>query len=250
MAVGRTHKATDICYLHFLVAGSAIIPPRFQKLPVVRRCVRERVIEARAVRLRGVHKAVEIFLVEIFLDIDRFEEQAFVTNLVRVFDQNSSGAIDAPDPKSRPKKSAVRIKVVWPRHRMQTIDRDSILAIKAVICSITDSSFVEQLLPFHGKIKRLFLDLVGSPHADGIFVIHREFQCLIQPEISSGRDRTLVPSRHNKAANAFENAQVRISIKIMRQPAEEPELGDRSIIAKENGENAYRAPYYALSRNN
>jgi hypothetical protein len=26
MAVGRTHKATDICYLHFLVAGPAITP--------------------------------------------------------------------------------------------------------------------------------------------------------------------------------------------------------------------------------
>jgi hypothetical protein len=42
---------------------------------------------------------------------------------------------------------------------------------------MTNSSFVEQLLPFHGKIKRLFLDLVGSPHADGIFDIHRELQC-------------------------------------------------------------------------
>ena len=63
---------------------------------------------------------------------------------------------------------------------MATINRDSILAIKAVIGSITDSSPVEQLLPFHGKIKRLFLDLVGSPNADGIFVIHRELQCLIQ----------------------------------------------------------------------
>ena len=185
------------------------------KLLVVRRCVRERIKEAMTVPLRGVHKPVEIFL-----DIDRFEEQTFVTNLVRVFDQNSSGASDAPDPKSGSQESAVRRKVVRPRHRMQTIDRDSVLAIKAVIGSITDSSFVEQLLPFHGKIKRLFLDLVRSPHADGIFVIHRELQCLIQPEISSERDRTLVPSRHNEAANAFENAQVRISIKIVRQPAD------------------------------
>jgi hypothetical protein len=143
-----------------------------------------------------------------------------VTNLVRVFDQNSSGAIDAPDPKSGFQESAVRIKVVQLRHRMQTIDRNSILAIKAVIGSITDSSFVEQLLPFRGKIIRRFLDLVGSSHADGVFVIHRELQCLIQPEISSESGRTLVPGRHNEAPNAFENAQVRISIKIVRQPAD------------------------------
>lgn len=68
--------------------------PSFQKLPVVRRCVREGIIEATAIPLRGVHKSVEIFL-----DIDRLEEQAFVTNLLGVFDQNSCGAIDAPHPK-------------------------------------------------------------------------------------------------------------------------------------------------------
>jgi len=101
------------------------IPP---DLLVVRRCVWERIIETTTIPLRGVHKPVEIFL-----DIDRFEEQAFVTNLVSVFDQNSSGATDAPDPKSGPQESAVRIKVVRPRHRMEAIDRHSILAIKAVI---------------------------------------------------------------------------------------------------------------------
>jgi len=182
---------------------------------VVRRCVRERIIEATAIPLRGVHKSVEIFL-----DIDRLEEQAFVTNLLGVFDQNSCSAIDAPHPKSCPKKSAVRVKLFQPRHRMATIDRDSILAIKAVIGSITDSSSVEQLLPFHGKIKRFFLDLVGSPNADGIFVNHRELQCLIQPEVSPDGDRTFVLFRINAAANAIENAQVRISIKIVRQPAD------------------------------
>jgi hypothetical protein len=51
--------------------------PSLQKLLVVRRCVRERVIEATAIPFRGVHKCVEIFL-----DIDRLEEQAFVTNLL------------------------------------------------------------------------------------------------------------------------------------------------------------------------
>ena len=141
-------------------------------------------------------------------------------NLVRVFDQNSSGAIDAPDPKSRPKKSAVRIKVVRPRHRMETIDRDSILAIKAVIGSITDSSSLEQLLSFHGKIKRLFLDFVRSPHADGIFVTQRELQCLIQPDVSPDGDGTFVFFRINKAAETIENAPVRISIKIERQPTD------------------------------
>ena len=128
-----------------------------------------------------------------------------VTNLVRVFDQNSSGAIDAPDPKSGPQESAVRIKVFGPRHRMQTIDRDSILATKAVSGSVADSSFVEQLLPFRGQIKRLFLDLVGSPNADGIFVIHRELQCLIQSEVSPDGDRTCVHFWINEAADPFEN---------------------------------------------
>src|SRR5712671_7488459 len=99
--------------------------------------------EATAIPFRGVHKSVEIFL-----DIDRLEEQAFVTNLLGVFDQNSCGAINAPHPKSRPKKSTVRVKLLQPRHRMETIDCDSILAVKAVIGPITDGSSVEQLLPF------------------------------------------------------------------------------------------------------
>jgi hypothetical protein len=46
--------------------------PNFQKLLAVRRCVWERIIEAMAIPFRGVHKSVEIFL-----DIDRLEEQAF-----------------------------------------------------------------------------------------------------------------------------------------------------------------------------
>src|SRR5882762_5755174 len=188
--------------------------PSFQKLLVVRRCVRERITEATAIPLRGVYKSVEIFL-----DIDRLEEHAFVTNLLGVFDQNSCGTIDAPHPKSRPKKSAVRIEFFQTRHRMETIDCDTIPAIKAVIGSKIDSSSVEQLLP-GGKIKRLFLGLVGSPHADGIFDIHRELQCLIQPEVSPDGDRTFVLFRISLAADAIENAQVRISIKIVRQPAD------------------------------
>src|SRR5207302_10083073 len=127
----------------------------FQKLLVVRRCGRERIIEATVIPLRGVHKSVEIFV-----DIDQLKEQAFVTNTLGVFDQNSCGAIDAPHPKSRPKESAVRVKFFQPRHRMETIDCGSILAGKAVIGSIADSSSVEQLLPFHAKTKRRFLDLV------------------------------------------------------------------------------------------
>jgi hypothetical protein len=113
----------------------------FKKLLVVRGCVRERIIKATAIPFRGVYKSVEIFL-----DIDRVEDQAFVTNL--------------------------------PRHRMETIDRDSIFAIKAVIGPITDGSSVEQPLPFHAKIKRLFLDLVRSPHGHGIFVVNRKLQRL------------------------------------------------------------------------
>ena len=46
----------------------------FKKLPVVRRCVPEGIIKVAAVPLRGVHKGVDIFL-----DIDRVEEQAFVS---------------------------------------------------------------------------------------------------------------------------------------------------------------------------
>src|SRR6202045_3791736 len=83
---------------------------------------------------------------------------------------------------------------------METIDCDSILAGKAVIGSIIDSSSVEQLLPFHGKIKSRLLDLVGSPHADGIFFIHRELQCLVQLEVSPDGDRTFVQFRKNAAA--------------------------------------------------
>jgi hypothetical protein len=69
----------------------------FQKLLVVRRCVPERIVEATPIPLRGVHKSVEIFL-----DIDRFKQEAFVPNRLGVFDQNSCGTIDSPHPKSRP----------------------------------------------------------------------------------------------------------------------------------------------------
>src|SRR5258708_17771416 len=136
--------------------------------------------EAAAIPFRGVHKSVEIFL-----DIDRLEEQAFVANTLGVFDQNSCGAIDAPHLKPRPKKSAVRVKFFQPRHRMKTIGRNSILASKAVIGPITDSSSVEQLLPFHAKIKRLFPDLVGPHMPTAFFDIHSKLQRLIQPEVSS-----------------------------------------------------------------
>src|SRR6516165_9512868 len=186
-----------------------------QRLLVVRRCVRERIIKVSAIPFRGVHKAVEIFL-----RIDWLQEQAFVTNRLGVFDQNSPGAIDAPHLKSRPEKSAVRVKFFQSRHRMETIDRDSILAIKAIIGPITDSSSVEQPLPFHAKLKRLFLDLVGSPHAHGIFDIHRELHRLIQLKASADGDRTFVLFRINAAADAIENAQMRISIEIVRQPAD------------------------------
>ena len=102
---------------------------------------------------------------------------------------------------------------------METIDRDLILASKAVIGFIFDSSSVEQQLPFHAKIKRFFPDLVGSPHADGTFVIQRDLQCLIQPEVSPDDDRTFVPGRKNATAEAIENAH-RISTKIVRHPAD------------------------------
>src|SRR6516225_11129373 len=109
------------------------------KLLVVRGCVREGIINVPAIPIRRVHKSVELFV-----DIDRIEEHAFVPSHVGVFDQNSFRAIDAPHLKSRPKESAVRVKLVQPRHRMDTIDRDSIFAIQAVIGPIADSSSVEQ----------------------------------------------------------------------------------------------------------
>jgi len=148
-----------------------------------------------AIPFRGVHKSIEIFL-----DRNRLKDQAFVTDRLGVFDQNSCGAIDAPHPKSRPQKSAVGVKFFQPRHGMETIDRNPILAIKAVIGPITDSSSVEQLFPFHAKVKRRFPDLIGSPHADGIFELHGEFKCLSQTEIFPDGDRTFVPFRINAAA--------------------------------------------------
>src|SRR5260221_11972433 len=114
-----------------LIAASLPLPnqsvaklPSFQKLLVVRRCVRERIIEATAIPLRGVYKSIEIFL-----DIDRLEELASVTNLLGVFDQNSCGGIDAPHPKSGPKESAASVTDFRPRHRLETIDCKSCLWI-------------------------------------------------------------------------------------------------------------------------
>src|SRR5580700_1420932 len=102
---------------------------------------------------------------------------------------------------------------------METIDRDLILTSKAVIGFIFDSSSVEQKLPLHTKSKRFFPDLVGSPHAGRSFVIQRDLQCLIQPEVSPDDDRTFVPGWKNPTAEAIENAH-RISTKIVRHPAD------------------------------
>src|SRR6516162_2184955 len=115
-----------------------------------------------------------------------------------------------------PRKSAVRVKFFQSRHRMEAIDRDSVLAIKAVIGPITDSSSVKQPLPFHAKIKCFFLDLVGSPHGHRIFGVNRKLQRLLQREVSPDGDRTFVPIWINAAAEAVENAQMRISIEIVR----------------------------------
>jgi hypothetical protein len=116
----------------------------FKKLLVVRRCVPEGIVKVVAMPLRGVHKAVGIFL-----DIDRVEEQAFVANRLSVFDEHPSSAIDAPHPKACPEKTAVRVRLFQPGDRMETIDRDERPAIKAVISPISDRSAVEQPLPFH-----------------------------------------------------------------------------------------------------
>src|SRR6516162_6773226 len=103
---------------------------------------------------------------------------------------------------------------------METIDRDEGLAIKTVIGPITDRSAVEQPLPFHAEVKRLFLYLVRAPHSYGIFGVHCELQRLLQRKVSPDGDRTFIPFRNNAAAEAIENAEMRISIEIVRQPAD------------------------------
>ena len=74
---------------------------------MVGRCVRERIVETTAIPVRGVRKSVDIFF-----NINRFEEESFVPSRLGVFDQNSGGAIDAPHLKSGPKKSAYTMDVV------------------------------------------------------------------------------------------------------------------------------------------
>src|ERR1700758_4170973 len=96
------------------------------QLPIIRRSVREGIVKPIAVPFRGIDKSVQIFL-----DIYRLEKQAPVAYFFGVFDQNSRRTIDAPHPESGPEKSAIRIKLLQPCHRMETIDRDTILAIKA-----------------------------------------------------------------------------------------------------------------------
>jgi hypothetical protein len=62
-------------------------------LLVVRRCVRERIVQATAIPFRGVRKSVDIFL-----DINRLEEESFVPNrLGRFFTKpfNDSAFLEA-----------------------------------------------------------------------------------------------------------------------------------------------------------
>jgi hypothetical protein len=104
-------------------------------LLVVRGSIPERVVDPAAVPFRSIHKSVEILF-----DIDRFQDQASVPNCVSVFDQNSRGAVDAPHPESRIKKSTARIQVFQPFHGVETIDRLLILSGKAVIGLVADSA--------------------------------------------------------------------------------------------------------------
>ena len=68
---------------------------------------------------RSIHKPVEILF-----DIDRLQDQASVPNRVGVFDQNPRGTVDALHPESCVQKSAGRIRMLQPFHRVETINRD------------------------------------------------------------------------------------------------------------------------------
>src|SRR6516164_7145322 len=196
--------------------SSALGPGVFwlDKLLVVRGGVPEGVIDPPAMPFRSIDKPVEIFF-----DVDRLQDQAFIPNGLGVFDQNSRGTVDAPHPESCPQKSAVRIKFFQVCHRVETIDRNSVLSGKAVIGLVTDSSSIEQLLPFHAKLKSFFLNLVPSPHADGVLKKHRQFQGLGQLEAFPGNDRTRVQIWIDPAAKAVEDAQILVLVKIGRHPA-------------------------------
>jgi len=58
-----------------------IVRPPISKLLMIRRCVRKRIVETTAIRFWGVDKSVEIFV-----DINRIEQQTSVVNLFCVFD--------------------------------------------------------------------------------------------------------------------------------------------------------------------
>src|ERR1700759_966532 len=112
--------------------------PNSHKLIVVRRRVSERIINAATIGCWRVNESVEISFI-----IDRFENCALVANRLRVFYQNSRCALDPPHAPACPQKSAVGIKLFQPSHGMETIDGDSIFAVKAVICDIANASSVQ-----------------------------------------------------------------------------------------------------------
>jgi hypothetical protein len=107
---GGEERKADLLDLHATLFNALAGGCRvfwLDKLLVVRGSVPKRVIDPTAIPFRSIHKSVEILF-----DIDRFQDQAFVPSHVGVFDQNSRGTIDAPHLKSRPKESAVRVKLV------------------------------------------------------------------------------------------------------------------------------------------
>lgn len=84
---------------------------------MVGRCIPERIVEATAIPVRRVRKSVEIFF-----DVNWFEDESSVPNRLGVFDQNSGRPIDAPHLESRIQKSTGREHLFQPFHRMETID--------------------------------------------------------------------------------------------------------------------------------
>jgi hypothetical protein len=104
-------------------------------LVVVSGYVSKRIINAAAIDCWCVYESVEIFFI-----IDRLEKCASVALCLGVFYENSRCTMDPPHTPTRPQKSAIGIKLFQASHGMETIDRDPILTVKAVICYIANTS--------------------------------------------------------------------------------------------------------------
>src|SRR5439155_27314051 len=68
--------------------------------------------------------------------LHRIKQQAFITRLLAVFDQDSGGSVEPPHHESGAEQTAVRVKLVQTVHGMKTTEVDLVYSIMTSVCAV------------------------------------------------------------------------------------------------------------------